>query len=196
MDRRTPLEVVPEEAFPRCPARGDPGCSEPSQAARLAARPLRLNKVSAATGCPTSAGARFENRRFGGIVLGGRHPVRPLVAVARPRQALDGRVVLDRDPRRWWRFKTLWFARASYHGPFLVRAARLDGDGVVRFGENPTAAMIAVNGLAYEGSGYIREVPGATYVRGPGCYGWQVDGVGFSYRIVFEAFRPPRSRQR
>jgi len=24
-------------------------------------------------------------------------------------------------------------------------------------------------------------------VRAPGCYGYQVDGIGFSYLIVFEA---------
>jgi len=32
-----------------------------------------------------------------------------------------------------------------------------------------------------------REWPGATWLRFPGCYAWQVDGDNFSTAIVFKA---------
>jgi hypothetical protein len=32
-----------------------------------------------------------------------------------------------------------------------------------------------------------REWPGATWIRTPGCYACQIDGLHFSYVIVFEA---------
>jgi hypothetical protein len=32
-----------------------------------------------------------------------------------------------------------------------------------------------------------REEPGGTYVRAPGCYAWQVDGLTFSEVIVVRA---------
>jgi hypothetical protein len=29
--------------------------------------------------------------------------------------------------------------------------------------------------------------PGGTWVVAPGCYGWQIDGLTFSYVVIFRA---------
>jgi len=33
----------------------------------------------------------------------------------------------------------------------------------------------------------VREWPGSTWVKAPGCYAFQVDGTDFSYRLVMLA---------
>lgn len=157
---------------------------------RLAQRPLRHPRVGEV--CPTSAGSYFAGHGFGGITLGGRHPVQPLVGPqAGEKLALHGRLVFGQHQGQWLDVKTLWFARATYAGPFLIRGTRLDAQGNVWFGENPIAPMLAVR--ASQGTKkVVRDIPGGTYVRAPGCYAWQVDGRGFSYSIVFEARLPQR----
>lgn len=174
-----------------CPQRGDEDCSRPSRTMlRLAARPLRLVNLSLDGGCPASSGYRFHSAGFSGTGLGRRtHPVHPVVAVSTPRLAMRGTLTLRPGQGRWWVVKTAWFARPQYHGPFLVRGTRLDEEGPVRFGESPTASMLAVGRSTAKGADGFRSVPGGTYVQAPGCYGWQVDGVDFSYRIVFHAKR-------
>lgn len=111
----------------------------------------------------------------------------PVVAVADRKHALQGKLSVERRRGRWWSIKTAWFARPRYGDPFLIRGDRLDGPGVVRFGVGPSAPMIAVRGGTLNGNNGFRSVPGATYVKRGGCYSWQVDGRGFSYRIVFKA---------
>lgn len=154
---------------------------------RLASRKLLFEQLPEGAACPTDAGRIFKTKDFTVVALGGDRQVQPGLAMSRPRQAATGRIVIDRGPNGWWGFKTLWFARPSYQGPFLVRGLRLDRAGEIRFGEGPHANMLAVRNQTMNGSQGFRQVPGGTHVKGPGCYGWQVDGVGFSYRIVFEA---------
>ena len=75
----------------------------------------------------------------------------------------------------------------------LIRGRQLDGphkavmsgDGgfVVDPQLGPGDTLNGLNGW--------REWPGATWLRTPGCYGWQIDGTNFSHIIVFEAvFKP------
>ena len=194
------VALVPDEAFmDLCEMRGEQGgdlrCDAQTQIVEgLAARPLRLPDLPATAQCPTSSGNWLRTSSFGVIALGRKRPVQPGVAVAHPRLALDGRLTLTPRSGDWWYVKTLWFAQASYQGPFLIRGARLDRDGVVRFGASPTASMIAIRGATANGAGGFREVPGGTFVRAPGCYGWQVDGPGFSYRIIFKAITQVQSK--
>jgi hypothetical protein len=76
-----------------------------------------------------------------------------------------------------------------YSGPFLVRGANLVTGAAVRFGEPPPVPALAVRARTVNGDDGFREAPGGTYVKRPGCYGWQIDGVGFSRVIVFQAHR-------
>ena len=91
----------------------------------------------------------------------------------------------------WLAFKTLWFSVRAYQGPFLIRAKRLDGPGPVGLDEDPsTTALFVPAGPTLSGTDGYREEPGATWVRGPGCYGWQVDGLTFSEVIIVQAVLP------
>jgi hypothetical protein len=152
----------------------------------LWARPLHLPQLSPGQSCPTTPGRRYSNRQFGGVALG-TYAVRPLIAQVGA-AALHGRpLVMRRDG--WWAFKTLWFAMPRYSGPFLVRGANLVTGAPVRFGDVPPVIALAVRAQTVNGDYGFREAPGGTYVKRPGCYGWQIDAVGFSRVIVFQAHR-------
>jgi hypothetical protein len=108
------------------------------------------------------------------------------VAVNDPNPAVE--ITLDTEPAGWYGFKTLWFTEPSYQGPARIRGTRIDAPGAMAFGERPDLAeLIIPPGPTLNGRDGWREAPGGTYVKGPGCYAWQVDGVGFSDIIVFRA---------
>ena len=86
-------------------------------------------------------------------------------------------------------FKAMWAIDPRYVGPVLVRGRQLDGTDVLKLekGEpgfsdytraHPTTEL-------HESGGYIH--PSVTRVQTLGCYAYQVDGIGFSYSIVFRA---------
>ena len=105
--------------------------------------------------------------------------------------AAQGVAVLDPggSVNGWADFKTLWFSEPSYQGPWAIRGEQLNGSSPVIFGEQPTVSKLVVppGPTVNETTDGYREAPGGTYLRGPGCYGWQVDGLSFSYVIVFKA---------
>ncbi len=91
-------------------------------------------------------------------------------------------------PNGWYGYKTLWFTLPSYTDAVLIRGARIDGDGPVGFGEGPRIGhLIIPPGPTVNGHDGYREAPGGTFVKSPGCYAFQVDGLSFSYTIVFVA---------
>jgi hypothetical protein len=98
----------------------------------------------------------------------------------------------------WYRPKVLWMSTEVYGGPVVIRGARVDGD-VDRAGlmlwspydidRKPAsdeawlhASTIRVGG---EPDGF-RFWSSNAGVRGPGCYAWQIDGVGFTDVVTFE----------
>jgi len=103
----------------------------------------------------------------------------------------SGGLQFDRQTDGWYGFKTLWFTDPSYQGPVRIRGARIDAPGEMAFGEAPSAGELIIppGPTLNEVAGY-REAPGGTYVRAPGCYAWQVDGVGFTNLVVFRAMAP------
>jgi hypothetical protein len=101
---------------------------------------------------------------------------------------------------RWRLVRTLWISRPDYNGPVLVRGGRLDRAGFLVFGPGqsrrtslrlPAGAWPGGSigwregGAARQAGWRVTEVP--TLVRAPGCYAFQVDGVGFSYVLAFGA---------
>lgn len=99
------------------------------------------------------------------------------------------------DSRNWAGQKVLWFVLPSYRGPVLIRGARIDGPGRVRFDRGDVPPLRIRIALHPTGGSPTSPVPpqGTRYrasytrVRGPGCYAYQVDGTSFSRVVVFRA---------
>jgi len=169
----------------------------PSAALRsgpLLARRLHFPKLAPGGRCPVSSGYTVDNPYFDGDALG-KGPVR--VLVGNWGDVLHGRPMLGL-PGPWYALQTLWFAMPGYNGPFVVRAARLGKPGPIAVGlggpvsgplivpAGPTLNSYPTPTGKSSWAGY-RTAPGATWVKAPGCYAWQVDGRGFSEVIVFDA---------
>ena len=169
-----------------CPPGEQGTCSEALPKTLL--RPLRLPTVQSTEPCPTTPGHPVDTQGFGGIALG-TGQVQPLIAAEGDR--LHGVAHVDSESDAWYYFKTLWFVLPSYAGPVLVRGARIDGPGRVAFGEGPVVGHLIIppGPTINEYPDGYRTAPGGTYVQSPGCYAWQIDGVDFSYQIVFKAVR-------
>lgn len=148
-------------------------------------RPLKLPTLQPGEACPVTHSAAVGILDSFLIPRPGPGPVYPDGAVG-----IQGVAVLvpGGSVNGWANFKTLWFSEPSYQGPWVIRGKQLDGSSPVIFGEAPTVSKLVVPGEATvnETNDGYREAPGGTYLRGPGCYAWQVDGLSFSYVIVFK----------
>jgi hypothetical protein len=76
----------------------------------------------------------------------------------------------------------------------LIRGARIDGRGLVRFqqGNVPPKQLRIPVGETQASPGTpvpkgTRYFPSSTRVREPGCYAYQIDGTTFSHVVVFHA---------
>src|SRR3977135_3674819 len=104
-------------------------------------RPLQLPAVAAGQRCPVSQPAPEitpEKYGIGGAI--GSGPVYPLLSSAS--------LVVGYRPEEWGRGpwggqKVLWFVRADYTGPLLIRGRRLGGWQWMRFdrGAQPSAEI-------------------------------------------------------
>jgi hypothetical protein len=163
-------------------------------------RPLHLPKFATGLPCPVSpaktypAGAGFSD---------------PYTAVGAGPFTLtgDGTVPVDFTPAAndeflgtgWPGMKVIWRVDPDYVGPVLLRGARLDGPGQLRFGSytgtvgQGTPPGASFQAQAYPELGYPGEdsrpsavtYPSDIRVQSPGCYGLQVDGSNFSEVIIF-----------
>jgi hypothetical protein len=96
----------------------------------------------------------------------------------------------------WYFRKTIWTVDGKYQGPLLLRGRRIDRRGPLRFlAYGPPSLARSRAELRWPAgwptvnrtrSGW-RQLPGATVLRGPGCYAFQADGLTFSTVIVFQA---------
>jgi hypothetical protein len=155
-------------------------------------RSLRFPELAPGGECPAEKSQEYDNGQFAGFALG-RPPLQPLIAINSPSDAPSVKKGILRfrpspEEPGWLQIKTLWFSRPSYQGPALIRGRQLDGANPILFGESPSLTdPFLTAGPTANGEHGFREWPGATWLRAPGCYVWQVDGVDFSYSIVFEA---------
>jgi hypothetical protein len=158
-------------------------------------RPLHLPTLRSGQRCPATHGHALSTPQFGGVAVG-KGPVEAIIAEEPPRDARRGigDLVSPTNTPPWLGFKTLWFSTPKYQGPFVIRAKRLGQPGPITMGEGPTAAFIVVPpGPTLNSSNGWREVPGGTWVKSPGCYAWQIDGLSFSEVIVVHAVLKSRS---
>jgi len=136
--------------------------------------------------CPASRGTPFNTSQFGGVAMG-TGPVRVLAGSNR-RGVAD--LINPTSAPPWLALKTLWFSLPAYQGPFIIRATRLGRPGPVALGESAGRMPLVIPpGPTLNSFFGYRTVPGGLWVRSPGCYAWQVDGLGFSEIIVVRAMR-------
>ncbi|HEY7575282.1 MAG TPA: hypothetical protein VIB08_08985, partial [Thermoanaerobaculia bacterium] len=104
------------------------------------------------------------------------------------------------ESSRWRVARTIWISDPTYDGPILVRGGRLDRPGPMGFGDElPLQASLRLPAGAWPSAGVGAREGGSarragwrataipTVIRAPGCYAFQVDGVGFSYVLAFGA---------
>ena len=184
-----PAWVIPPTYKQACAKEGSTCLSTAGAIPAVLKRPLHFPVLRPGERCPTSGGSPVNNSIFGGIALG-NGPVRPILGEQSARDARRGIAdLLSRSSAPpWLVVKTLWFSVPSYQGPFIIRAKRLGNPGPIAMGESPTLApLIVPPGPTMNGGQGWRTAPGGTWVRSPGCYAWQVDGLTFSYIMIVRA---------
>jgi hypothetical protein len=160
-------------------------------------RPLGLPHILLGRPCPRTHTAR----RVPGIVAAlGRGPAYPTLGSRRGIAYLGPHSDTARVDG-WYFRKTIWTVDARYDGPLLLRGRRIDGKGTLRFQAYGPPSLIRAHQELRWPAGWPnqnrtagwRQLPGATVLRGPGCYAFQADGVTFTRVIVFQAVLPERS---
>lgn len=146
----------------------------------LTSRPMRLGSVAGPDACPISA---TTQRSSATGALAGSGPVYAVgnVIAYGPRTS-DGLLP----------GKVLWVAAPDYPGAALIRGGRLDGPGAVYFSNSRQAGSLRFEldtriraGGSDQGWRYL---PSTVNVEAPGCYGFQIDGPGWTTTIVMRAF--------
>jgi hypothetical protein len=148
-------------------------------------RPLRIPRLAPGAPCPTSPtqAASSLAPAFSGFVLG-RGPV---YAGAFPADAVIRYNATRPDSNGWYGFKVLWIVPPKFNGLVLIRGRQLDGPSRVRFARSYGSELrISLWGTVESAPGWGHK-PSTETVPGAGCYGFQVDGRGFSRILVFRA---------
>lgn len=177
--------------------------SECDTTAILAAvrKPLALPTLAAGEPCPVSPARRFPpgagfSYRFSAVGPG------PLYLTGPASGEVDLSVGVQDGSGPWREQKVIWAIDGSYAGPLLLRGARIDAPGELRFDRyigaagygggagdsQPHASLLYPrNGLGQGAASGVQSYPSGIFVERPGCYAIQVDGEGFSETLVFSA---------
>jgi hypothetical protein len=151
-------------------------------------RRLHLPHLRPGKRCPISLSQTARWGTVGQLTLTGRGPAY-LIGGGRISIALSAR-----DSLGWYGQKTPWAIRRSYGGPILVRGARIDRRGQVRFAHGYGDHLRelqwdagADQGLPADPS--FRFLASGTLFRAAGCYAYQIDGTSFSKIVVVRVTR-------
>ncbi len=158
---------------------------------QLLARPLVLPAVASGAPCPTSPMTTITPGPGSGFTGSVRAQVAGVTYLSQGAQvSLSG---LSRTSGGWYELKAIWIVDGSYEGPVLIRGGQANGEAPIELAWNPTTPMQeallidpASPSLQTSSTTGSRTVPMEISVRGPGCYAYQLDGVGFTRFIVFE----------
>lgn len=145
----------------------------------LSARPVQLPTVAPGSPCPITPTTQLAS---GTGVLAGSGPVYAVGNVI----AYGARTIDGIFPS-----KVLWVAAPDYPGPALIRGRQLDGPGGVFFSNSRKVTELRFEldtrvraGASDQGWRYL---PSTVNVEGTGCYGFQLDGAGWTSTIVMRA---------
>jgi hypothetical protein len=147
----------------------------------LVRRPLHIPTVTQGSVCPASE-IRGKIPLYGTPAFG-PGPAYPGISAENNHALLQ--YLVGWGYEGWDGTKALWIV-PRYYGPYIVRGRQLDGSGELRFDQGPSWTRRLNRELRFVGPEDDFH-PAATYLHGPGCYAYQVDGRGFSYLIIFEA---------
>ena len=152
-------------------------------------RPLHLPKLKPHQRCPISHAGPSGN----GEILNGDGPAYLMGVGGAPRGVVDISTSA-RDALGWRGQKTPWIIDRAYDGPLLVRGARIDRRGSVRFGHGYGDHLRELSWPAAADQGLppdprFRMLASTTLFRVRGCYAFQVDGTAFSEVVVVRATR-------
>jgi hypothetical protein len=96
------------------------------------------------------------------------------------------------DVTGWYGIKTQWLIKPSYSGWVIVRAEQLDVPGpVAALGDATIGPVIIPPGPTANTFQGWRQQPSGTYVKGPGCFGFQIDGSTFQEHLILRGVPPP-----
>jgi hypothetical protein len=169
---------------PTSPGRPSATAREPAQVAALLARAIRLPSLAAGATCPrgplTSRSPFVQPADAAGF---GTAPLYPIGMYMNYDATLHLRDTTP-SPDGLYEVKVVW-ANVPYQGPVVVRVGRLDGPGrgLVRIHDNPDAS--AGDAVTFPLNGGVGDWPSSTFVSGPGCYAYQIDGAAFTEVVVF-----------
>ena len=166
----------------------------------LQQRPVHFPSLKPGTSCPTTHGS-VVIPHFGPL-LGKGPAYADFFGGKSPTEATQQGILYYAssfgDGSQWGGQKVIWFIDPSYHGPVLIRAGQLDGTHQVRFNQPPqspgysstSGAQSLLPQLRLIGGGAGKPWPNwdiYTRLQAPGCYAYQIDGLGFSYLVIFKA---------
>jgi len=175
----------------------------PFVAPRALLRPLTLPHVRSGEVCPITIkhSIVIGGRPYSGVL--GRGPAYLFLEVARDRNGISHYAPL-RPVSGWLLIPGTWWVEPETRGPMLIRGRRLDGPSqILLAGWGPNLGNeIQLNTGQYTdllapgrflpqkdipnttSDGWTNYPPADVAIREPGCYGFQVDGLTFSYSIV------------
>ena len=168
--------------------------------AALSQRPLRLSRLDPGSPCPIMPGYRFSPAFGVGLGVGGGaiYALAPGAADGALRYTHAG--AFAGGGSDWGGQVVLWVISLDYGGPVLVRGHQLDGPNELRFNGGLDEPGATDNAALAPPILYLRLLPSNdgdglpwgtalayTRIRAPGCYAYQVDGLSFSYIIIFRA---------
>lgn len=160
--------------------------------AALSAVPLKLPRLEPGQSCPPAQLSQTDPQFGMGL---GSGPV-----------YLIGGWIIRSDPGHPQ--KVAWTADPNYTGPIRIRGGRIDGNGQLLLGGHhnhwrgaplkkvegtdlyPELDLLETNTVSNPPS-HWRVWPSFTYIANPGCYAWQVDGLGFTELITIQALQVP-----
>jgi hypothetical protein len=150
-------------------------------------RPLHVPQASGA--CPTS-----PTKILGKWTLSVAAPVYLEDVGSAPVPGTIDLSLSQVDDNGWRGQKTPWLLPSSYRGPVLIRGARIDRSGEMRFAKgygDHLGELRFRTGESNGARGRVQGLPGryrflasSTLFRAPGCYAFQIDGMSFSAVIV------------
>ncbi|MGI8858299.1 MAG: hypothetical protein ACR2JW_21360 [Thermomicrobiales bacterium] len=155
--------------------------------AQLAARPLHLPTLNTGEACPRTPSTPIP---INVAPVLGNGPIYPSVGFVNAPIVYDPHRVEANGTIPW---KTLWLSAPIYHAPSIIRGQQIDGPNTMEFFNEeegsrsqelrfPTNTQVSSGDIPYD----WRQQPSLTYFPGPGCYAYQVDGIGLSEVIVVE----------